>query len=510
MSTLSNARRPLATAHRLIHDGDAKAFRGYLHSLYETDRFGLEEAGELLYEYTCKNGTDFVKSLPETASPDAEGLSLVQFLSEHFFPRFSLTADNRRLLQRVYLLHKNLAVDTYEALRTRASGDIAYDVCCRYADVQDGRTPVGRLSVITARTRAVELMESMAAQFPDRTVHIKLANAYRSLSTVHRSEGDLNGSRQAQKYSRKALDLCRQLYSETPDRETAALFAGAQEDMADLLQGSIMHKQAEAMYRKALELRREDEAAPLPYALCCGKLASLHAETRGSGRREQAVSLYETEAELLKALSADTDPDLQREFALCRMALGDLYAESQKVKDIITAFDHYKAASALHMRRLTAEETDAAAMEYAQCRYRMALTLWRVGGDNNLNTALHIPEELNELQKRYPTLSTLESRLTFLTYALEDRLWIRHPLERSHPEFHPMYEEAYGKAEILEILGYLPASYREQMSCRELTELRLDALPFYKKHIDPRVPLNRQKLSPMAADWVTDFMKRVK
>lgn len=516
MSTLSNARRPLATAHRLIHDGDPKAFREYIHQLYETDRLGLAEAGEMLYEYTCKYGAEFVKSLPETASPDAEGLSLVRFLTEYFFHRFPINGENRRLLQRVYLLHKNLAVDTYEALRTKESGELAYTACCHYAAFQDAHTSVGRLSVITARTRAVELMEAMTAQSDDVAAQLKLAEAYRELAAIHHSGNDLNSSRQAQKYSRKALELCRQLYTTVPSAETARQYAAAQEDMADLLQGSIMHKQAEALYTKALAMRKElaetndTPDAQLAYALVSGKLASLHAETKGSGRREQAVALYEQEAALLKELSADTDPALQGELACCRMALGDLYAESDKVKDIITAFDHYKAAAALHMRRLNALPHEQTAMEYAECRYRMALTLWRVGGDNNLNTALHIPEELTALQADYPALQALDSRMTFLIYALEERLWIRHPLERSHPEFHPMYEHALGCGEIMEILGYLPAKYREQLSCRELTALRLDALPFYKKHIDPAVPLKQQELTRTAADWMAEFMKHVK
>lgn len=516
MSTLSTARRPLATAHRLIHDGDPKAFRAYIHTLYESDGFGLEEAGEKLPEHTHKTGTDFVKSLLETAAPDAEALSLVRFLSEYFFPHFPANGENRRLLQRVYLLYKNLAVDTYEALRTPESGEIAYNACCTYAAFQDSKNAVGRLSVITARTRGVEIMEALASQSNDLSVGMKLAEAYRSLGDTHRSGGDLNSARQAQKYSRRALELCRQLYTGTPTEETAALYAAAQEDMADLLQGSIMHKQAEVLYSKALTMRKElaetsdAKEAQLAYGLVCGKLANLHTETKGSGRREQAIGLYETEAELLKACAADTDPALQEEFAQCRMALGDLYAQSDKMKDIITAFDHYKAASALHMRRLNAQPEEAAAMEYAESRYRMALTLWRVGGDNNLNTALHIPEELTALQTGYPALRVMEGRLTFLTYALEDRLWIRHPLERQHLEFHPQYAHAYGCGEILEILGYLPPKVREQISCRELTQLRLDALPFYKKHIDPTVPLKQQELSQTAADWVMDFMKHVK
>lgn len=516
MSTLSNSRRPLATAHRLVREGDPKAFCGYIHQLYESDGFGLEEAGEKLLEHTHKNGIDFVKSLPETAAPDAEALSLVRFLSEYFFPAFAPTAENRRLLQRVYLLYKNLAVDTYEALRTPASGETAYHVCCTYAAFQDSKNAVGRLSVITARTRAVEIMEELAAQSDDLSVGMKLAEAYRSLGGIHRSGGDLNSARQAQKYSRRALELCRQLYTSAPTEETAALYAAAQEDMADLLQGSIMHKQAEALYSKALTMRKDlaeaagTQEAQLAYALVCGKLANLHTETKGSGRREQAIGLYETEGSLLKALSADTDPALQREFAQCRMALGDLYAESEKMKDIITAFDHYKAAAALHLRRLNAQPEEATAMEYAESRCRMGLTLWRVGGDNNLNTALRIPEELTALQADYPVLGALEGRLTFLTYALEDRLWIRHPQERRHLEFHPRYAHAYSCGEILEILGYLPAKYREQLSCKELTQLRLDALPFYKKHIDPTVPLKQQELSQTAADWVKDFMKHVK
>lgn len=516
MSTLSAARRPLATAHRLIHDGDPKAFRAYIHTLYETDCIGLEEAGEKLREHTDKNGAEFVKSLPETAAPDAEALSLVRFLSDHFFPYFPATAENRRLLQRVYLLYKNLAVDTYEALRTPESGETAYNACCSYAAFQDSKNAVGRLSIITARTRAVEIMEALAAQSDDLSLGIKLAEAYRGLGAIHCSGGDLNSARQAQKYSRRALELCRQLYTATPNLETAALYAAAQEDMADLLQGSIMHKQAEALYSKALTMRKDlaeaagTQEAQLAYALVCGKLANLHTETKGSGRREQAITLYESEAELLKGLSADTEPALQGEFARCRMALGDLYAESDKMKDIITAFDHYKAAAALHMRRLNGQPNEQTAMEYAESRCRMALTLWRVGGDNNLNTALHIPEELTAMQADYPAVGALEGRLTFLTYALEDRLWIRHPQERRHLEFHSQYEYAYGCGEILEILGYLPSKYREQLSCKELTQLRLDALPFYKKHIDPTIPLKQQELSKTASDWVKEFLKHVK
>ena len=516
MSTLSTARRPLATAHRLISDGDPKAFRAYIHTLYETDGFGLEEAGEKLSEHTCRNGADLVKSLLETATPDTEALSLVRFLSDHFFPRFPATADNRRLLQRVYLLFKNLAVHTYEALPTPERGEIAYSACCSYAAFQDSGNAVGRLSVITARTRAVEIMEALAARSDDLSVGMKLAEAYRGLSAIHRSGGDLNSAREAQKYSRRALELCRQLYTSSPNGDTADLYATAQEYMADLLQGSIMHKQAEALYSKALTMRKAlaeasaSREAQLAYARICGKLANLHTETKGSGRREQAVALYETEAALLKELSADTDPALQREFAQCRMALGDLYAESEKMKDIITAFDHYKAAAALHMRCLNAAPTEQAAMEYAESRFRMALTLWRVGGDNNLNTALHIPEELMALQTDYPVLSAMEGRLTFLTYGLEDRLWIHHPPERRHLEYHPQYEHAYGCGEILEILSYLPSKYRERLSCKDLTALRLDALPFYKKHIDPTVPLKQQELSQTASDWVKEFMKQGK
>lgn len=516
MPTLSQSRRPLATAHRLVREGDATAFRGYIHELYETDGIGLEEAGEKLYEHTCKQGADLVKSLIETAAPNAEALSLVHFLSQHFFPRFPVTAESRRLLQRVYLLYKNLAVDTYEALDTPASGEIAYAACCSYAAFQDIKTAVGRLSVITARTRAVEIMEALATRSDDLSVGLKLAEAYRGLAEIHRSGNDLNSARQAQKYSRRALELCRRLYTGAPTTETAEQYAAAQEDMADLLQGSIMHKQAETLYSKALAMRKDlaaqsDRAeAQLAYALVCGKLASLHTETKGSGRREQAIALYETEAELLKALSADTTPALLGEFARCRMALGDLYAESEKMKDIITAFDHYKAASALHLRRLNAHPEASVAMEYAESRFRMALTLWRVGGDNNLNTALHIPEELTAMQANYPAVGAMEGRLTFLTYALEDRLWLRHPPERRHLEFHPQYAHAYGCGEILEILGYLPQKYREQLSCKELTALRLDALPFYQKHIDPTVPLKQQELSQTAADWVTGFMKQGK
>jgi len=516
MTSLSNARRPLATAHRLIRDGNADAFRGYLHTIYQTDMLGLTEAGEMLYEYTCKYDAEFVKQLCETAIPNEESLSLVRFLSDHFFPRFEQTAETRRLLQRVYLLHKNLAVDVYEHLRSRLSGETAYTACCRYAEFQDASTAVGRLSVITARTRAVELMESMAQDIDDRSLRMELTAAYRSMAAFHRSSHDLKSARQAQQYARKALDLSRKLYSEAPDEDTAALFAAAQEEMAELLQGSIMHKQAQALFEKALAMRKEladtaaDRDALLAYALVCGKLAGLHTETKGAGRRDRAIELYETEAELLKSLSADTDPALQREFALCRLALGDLYAQSEKVKDCIIAFDHYKAASALHMRNLQANSDTVAAAEYAESRYRMALTLWRVGGENNLNTALSILKELTELQNTYPNLSESESRITFLTYALEEKLWIRPPLERRHLEFHPMYEHALGCGEILEILGYLPENYREHLSCSELTTLRMDALPFYKKHIDPTVSLKQQELTDTAADWVTEFMKHVK
>ena len=516
MSTLSNARRPLATAHRLIHDGDAATFRGYIHSLYQTDGFGLTEAAELLQEYTYKQGVDFVKELCETATANKAGLSLVRFLTEHFFPRFPANADSRRLLQRVYLLYKNLAVAVYEALHSRESGELAYTACCRYADFQNASTSVGRLSVISARTRALEIMEALAQDSDDITLLMGLANAYGHMADSHRSSHDLKGARQAQMYTRKKLELSQKLYAQTPDFSTATLLAEAREQMADLLQGSILHKQAQGLYEQALELRKElADSQPTretqrSYAFCCGKLADLHTETKGEGRRERAISLYQQEAELLKALSADTDHTLQQEYARCRLALGDLLADSEKVKDCITAFDHYKAAAALYLRAVSSLPAGNTVIQYGESRLRMAQTLWRVGGDNNLNTALTVLEELTVMQQEHPVLRALEGNIFFLTYALEDRLWIRHPLERQHPEYHPDYEHAYGCAEILEILSYLPQSHREKLSCKERTALRTDALPFYKKHIDPKVPLNRQELTQTAADWVKEFMKHVK
>lgn len=517
MSTLANARRPLATAHRLIREGDAAAFRGYLHQLYQTDGFGLAEAGEMLYEYTCKYGADFVKSLPETADANEEALHLVSFLTEHFFPRFAPTAENRRTLQRVYLLYKNLAVAVYEKLQTRESGELAYAACCHYADFQDASTSVGRLSVITARTRGAELMEAMADTFDDRSLYMELVSAYRSIAAYHKASRDLKSARQAQQYARKALELSDKLYRDCPDSDTAPLLAAAQEDMAELLQGSIMHKQAQALYEKALSLRKElaetdpSTQAQLAYGRVCGKLADLHTETKGPDRRDRAIALYETEAEILRSLSADTTPALQEEFARCRLALGDLYADSDKVKDCITAFEHYKAAAALYLRCLNCDPNqNSTANEYAESRYRMALTLWRVGGDNNLNTALAILAELTTQPKDSPASTDLEGRIPFLLYALEEKLWIHHPAQRRHPEFHPLYEHAYGCAEILEVLGYLPPKYRELLSCKERMALRMDALPLYKKHIDPTISLKQQELTATAADWVTEFMKHVR
>lgn len=509
MSTLSNARRPLATAHRLIHDGDPKAFRRYIHNLYETDKFGLAEAGEMLYEYTCKYGADFVKSLLETAKADTEALSLVRFLSDYFFPRFPLTADNRRLLQRVYLLHKNLAVAVYDNIRSRSAGEVAFAACSNYADFQDSSTSVGRISMIAARTRAAEIMEELTQQYNDDNLLTLLVYAYRSISDYYAEASDKKSRDSALQYSRKALELSRRLYAETPDADTRSLLAFAKEDTADLLQDTVMFKQAEILYERALELRKIDvnngEDRQLAYAWTCCKLANFHTTRRGTGRRDKAIALYEQAAEIFKTLNSDL-PNLQQDYAYCRKALGDLYALSDKVKDIITAFDHYKAAAALHLRTLHL----LTPIDYADCRYPMALTLWRVGGDNNLNTALEIMHELTDLREVNPELHEFDSRIYFLTYALEDRLWLRHPPARQHPEFHSAYEHACGCGEILEILGYLPAKYREQLSCKELTALRLDALPFYKKHIDPTVPLKQQELTQTAADWVTDFMKQVK
>ena len=509
MSTLSNARRPLATALRLIRDGDAAAFRGYIHSLYETDGFGLTEAGELLHAHTMKHNADFVKSLCESAPANEEGLSLVCFLSEHFFPRFSMNPEQRRLLQRVYLLHKNLAVSVYDKLRTRRSGEIAYAACCTYADFQDPHNSVGRISLITARTRALEIMEDMVLQYDDHTLQLQLAEAYRGMAEYYAQAADKKSRDSALQYSRKALDLCRKLHASVPDLCTSAMLATAKENCADLLQHTVMFKQAETLYERALELRKAaaeaDSESLLPLAWSCCKLADFHTQRKGAGKREKAIALYEQAAEIFKNAEL-TLPNLQLDYAHCRKALGDLYAHSDKVKELIIAFDHYKAASALLLR----SEHLATPMDYANCRYSMALTLWRAGGDNNLNTALNIMGELTELTAMYPDLGEYESRIFFLTYALEERLWIRHPLERQHPEFHTAYQHALGCGEILEILSYLPQKYHEMLSCREWNRLRTDALPFYKKHIDSSLPLKQQELTKTASDWVTEFMKQVK
>lgn len=506
MTTLSNARRPLATALRLIREGDPTAFREYIHSLYETDGIGLTEAAELLQEHTYKTNTDFPKALLETAPANEEALSLVRFFSEHFFPRFPVTNDTRRLLQRVYLLHKNLAVEVYEALRTRASGETAYLACCDYAAFQDASTAVGRISLITARTRALELMEDMASCYNDRNLQLQLVSAYRGMTAYYAPNTDKKSRDSALQYSRKALDLSRKLHAAAPTEETADLLASAKEDTADLLQDSVMFKQAEVLYEKALALRKANPHNPSAYARICCKAALFHTKRKGSGKREKAIDLYEQAAEIYKDMGTEPSANMQLEYAECRKALGDLYAQSDKVKDIITAFDHYKAASALYLRAVPL----ASAMDYALCRYPMALTLWRAGGDNNLNTAMNILGELIELQEANPDLHALDSRIFFLTYALEDRLWIRHPLERQHPEFHPDYEHALGCGEILEILGYLPQKYHEMLSCEEWHQLRMDALPFYKKHIDPAVPLKQQELTNTASRWVTEFMKQGK
>ena len=123
---------------------------------------------------------------------------------------------------------------------------------------------------------------------------------------------------------------------------------------------------------------------------------------------------------------------------------------------------------------------------------------------------MNILSELLALQDANPELHALDGHIFFLTYALEERLWIRHPLERQHPEFHPQYAHALGSAEILEILSYLPSKYHELLSCKEWSTLRMEALPFYKKHIDPSIPLKQQELTPTASQWVTEFMKQVK
>lgn len=508
--------RPLATAHQLIYDGDAAGFRGYLHMLYDSGCSGQEEAGEMLYEFTCKHGTDFVKQLLETAPTDAEAVRLIRFLTEHYFPRFPQAPDSRRLLSRVYLLYKNLAVATFQALQTDDSAQTACMACDVYAGVQDAATSVGRIGIRSARSKSVEILETQADRNPNRAVQMALAQAYKQLADCCCTDGSKAGVGDGMKYYEKALRLYSTLDDAQSTSETRRGLAEALERTADLLcrdyaQGSM--KLAEPLYQRALELRKSD-TQPLPLAHCYGQLGRLYVHRTGAGCRGQAIAMYGEQETLLQTLyTRQPDVELAGELANCRMALGDLYAIGAGETDCVTAFRFYKGAAALRLECMQALRTKQSGMAYAHARYAMAQMLWQVGGEENLNAALSGMELVAAfLEKQQETGEwddpDLMSRCQLFLYGLEEKLWLKHPLERLRPEFNPLYPQAYAAAEALEALSLMPEEGVDRIAPIHRMELQYNALPLYRPHLKSGVPLGNQHLQPQTVQLLKYLLKQ--
>lgn len=505
--------RPLGTAFRLIHDRDAEGFRQLIHRLTQTGGQPLAGVAELLRESVCKQGPDFLKQLLETARPDPEGLSLVEFLTGQVFPRFPHSPQSRRLLQRAYLLYKNLALDLYEASPDPVTGQAAYAACCAYADAQDADTPLGQVSLLSARSRAVELLEDLVQRAPSRSLRMQLAQAQLALAVCFSSGADSKSTEAALNAAGKALQGCQELCREEEDLDALGLLAQTQSTLAGLLGPTPFRAQGEALYRKALTIRRTiarqtgDDAAKQLWAEDCGRFALWHCRSKGEGRREQAIALLEGGIALLNELP-DKSMAMLADF---HRQLGDLYADSPRMNDWLTAFHQYKAAAVMDCSRRKTEPGPESLGQYLHSRYGMAFSLWRVGGEGNWNTALHILDEISPLLEQLPAdAPPWDSRLYFLRYALEDKLWIHHPLSRQNPNFHKDYPDAYACGEILEVLSYLPARYQAAMTHFQRMELLWNALPFYRRHLDPKLPLKDQEIQAQTAAWVKQIQPQTK
>lgn len=470
-----------------------------------------------------------------------EDFSMVRFTSYWLLSDFQDTAVDPRKIEILYMGNHTLAQHVHKQLNTELSGSVLADAIEKHAAYCHRKKDTNsRQQALELRKEVVALTEGLLEVYHTADARIDLADACRMLAWSYECLPKDAGMEEALRYYSKALSLRQEIDRENSTQKTKRTLATAYDDIANLYNSitftalnaaertlpmalqPVCHKQhreyAAELYGKALELRKklveEDPSIQNRRSLTFSyrSLAELHENQPEVGQRELMIGYLQQEEQILQELYTE-DRQISRagDLAGCLEKQGSAWFSSGKRKELPKAFDKYHAAVKLRQTVYTALPTKPNRLSLANARLRRACILYHAGTPRYLKEAL---EELKDIRKVFLACCSdntdyqLQNCLFYLT-ATAEKLGLTPSAEWGDITALPFHAQSYTYAELLEILDYMEDDYVDMIPVNMIALFRTYALPGYRKHLDPNVPLEEQDTAKKTASLLAMLMMSV-
>lgn len=516
----------------MIRDGEK--LRGFIHQLYLDKNGGEKETTATALVHFCLESDEnvqWMKALMVPGEAPEVGLSIARLVSYWMLPDFAENENDEKRTGTLFAENRTLAQKVYTLLRTELSGRILASALEDYAAYcHRQKDKYAKQMALVLRKQAVELTEKLVTEFGSANSRMDLASAYRMLAWSYECAEEEDSDEKALHYYEKALELRKALNEENTTPSSRRSLAIIYDDIADLYNSvafqplnaeeralplavqPVYHKHhreyAAQLYQKALELRKqlveEDPSANNRRNLAYSyrSLAKLHENQPEKGQREKVIAYYQQEEAILRELYAEGRSLSQAgDLSDCLMNLGTAWYCSGKRQDYQKAYDCYVAAARLRMTVFLALRTVKNGNFLAAARFAGVRVLYRVGGENNLRTAL---SELNAVHKFWISAGVGDDEwkmnmCRFYLTAVERALGMEPPAFRADLTQFKYYKQSYAYAELLEILEFTADELVEVIPVGMMSVFRYYSLPTYRPHLDRSIPLEDQDISKKTA-----------